>query len=97
MASNRSLLHRRSRGRQPPAAAPDVAAAAREAVIGFLHDSSMGSPAPQRAQPAGTMLAPTPKSTVAVKAAADPANGGSAALRVRIPASMTIGGVRRGR
>ena len=91
MASNRSLLHRRSRGRQPPAAAPDVAAAAREAVIGFLHDSSMGSPARQGAPPAGTMLAPIPKSTVAVQAAPDPANGGSTALRVRIPASMTIG------
>ena len=91
MASNRSLLHRRSRGRQPPAAAPDVAAAAREAVIGFLHDSSMGSPAARTAQPAGTMLAPIPKSTVAVQVAADPASGGSAALRVRIPASMTSG------
>ena len=91
MASNRSLLHRRSRGRQPPAAAPDVAAAAREAVIGFLHDSSMGSPARQSAPPAGTMLAPIPKATVAVQAATDPANGGSAALRVRIPASMTMG------
>ena len=92
MASNRSLLHRRSRGRQSPAAAPDVAAAAREAVIGFLHDSSMGSPAARTAQPAGTMLAPIPKSTVAVQVAADPASGGSAALRVRIPASMTSGG-----
>ena len=91
MASNRSLLHRRSRGRQPPAAAPDVAAAAREAVIGFLHDSSMGSPDPQSAQPAGTMLAPIPKRTVAVQAAPEPANGGSTALRVRIPASMTAG------
>jgi hypothetical protein len=91
MASNRSLLHRRSRGRQSPAAAPDVAAAAREAVIGFLHDSSMGSPAARTAQPAGTMLAPIPKSTVAVQVAADPASGGSAALRVRIPASMTSG------
>jgi hypothetical protein len=92
MASNRSLLHRRSR--RPPDASPDVAAAAREAVIGFLHDSSMGSPALQAAQPPGTMVAPIPKtgvSTVAVKAAADPANGGSAALRVRIPASMTSG------
>jgi len=94
MASNRSLLHRRSRSRQPPAASPDVAAAAREAVVGFLHDSSMGSSAPGTAQQAGTMLAPTPKggvSTVAVKVAADPADGGSAALRVRIPASMTSG------
>src|SRR3984957_11610267 len=94
MAINRSLLHRRSRGRQPPAAAPDVAAAAREAVVGFLHDSSMGSRALKTAQPAGTTLAPIPKggvSTVALKAAADPANGGSAALRVRIPASMTSG------
>ena len=93
MASHRSLLHRRSR--QPPAATPDVAAAAREAVVGFLHDSSMGSPAVGMAQPAATMPAPTPKggvSTVAVKAAADPANGGPAALRVRIPASMTSGG-----
>jgi hypothetical protein len=72
MASNRSLLHRRSR--RPPDASPDVAAAAREAVIGFLHDSSMGSPALQAAQPPGTMVAPIPKtgvSTVAVKAAAD--------------------------
>ena len=91
MASNRSLLHRRGRGRQPPAAAPDVAAAAREAVIGFLHDSSMGSPDPQSAQAAGTTLAPIPKRTVAVQAAPDPPNGGSAALRVRIPASMTVG------
>jgi hypothetical protein len=93
MASNRSLLHHRSR--QPPAAAPDVAAAAREAVIGFLHDSAMGSPSAGTAQPAGTVLAPTPEggmSTVAVKAAADPVNGHSAALRVRIPASMTSGG-----
>lgn len=93
MASTRSLLHRRSR--QPAAAGPDVAAAAREAVIGFLHDSSMGSPAPETAQPPGTMPAPVPKgagSTAAVKVAADPANGGSAALRVRIPASMTSGG-----
>lgn len=92
MASHRSLLHRHSR--QPAAASPDVAAAAREAVIGFLHDSSMGSPAPGPAQSAGTMLAPAAKagkSTVAVKVAADPANGGSAALRVRIPASMTAG------
>jgi hypothetical protein len=95
MASNRSLLHRRSHSRHPPAASPDVAAAAREAVVGFLHDSSMGSPARQTAQPAGTMLVPTPKarmSSVAVKGAADPANGGPAALRVRIPASMTSGG-----
>jgi hypothetical protein len=91
MASDRSLLHRRSRGRQAPAAAPDVAAAAREAVIGFLHDSSMGSPARQSAPAAGTMLAPIPQSTVAVKAATGPAHGGSAALRVRIPASMTLG------
>jgi len=94
MASNRSLLHRRSRGRQSPAAPPDVAAAAREAVVGFLHDSSMGSPATGTAQPAGTMLAPAPKGgmgTVAVKVAADPANGGPAPLRVRIPASMTAG------
>jgi hypothetical protein len=92
MASNRSLLHHRSR--QPPVAAPDVAAAAREAVIGFLHDSAMGSPAPETAQPAGTMLAPARKgggSAVAVKVAADSANGGPAALRVRIPASMTSG------
>jgi hypothetical protein len=92
MASNRSLLHRRSR--QPVAAGPDVAAAAREAVVGFLHDSSMGSPDLETAQSAATMLAPTPKgggSTVAMKAAADPAHGGSAALRVRIPAGMTSG------
>jgi hypothetical protein len=92
MASTRSLLHRRSR--QPVAASPDVAAAAREAVVGFLHDSSMGSPDLETAQSAGTTLAPTPEggvSTVAVKVAADPANGGSAALRVRIPASMTSG------
>ena len=91
MASNRSLLHHRSRGRQHAASGPDVAAAAREAVVSFLHDSSMGAPG---RQPAGTMPAPTPEgavSTVAVKAAADPANGGSAALRVRIPASMTSG------
>src|SRR5580704_5383145 len=91
MASNRSLLHRRSRGRQSPAAAPDVAAAAREAVIGFLHDSSMGSPAPQSAQPAGTMLAPVATRTVAVQAAPEPADGGSTALRVSIPARMTAG------
>ena len=93
MASHRSLLHRR--GRQPPAAPPDVAAAAREAVVGFLHDSSMGSPAVRTAQPAATRPAPTPKGgvgTVAVEAAADPAGGGPAALRVRIPASMTSGG-----
>jgi hypothetical protein len=91
MASTRSLLHRRSR--QPAAASPDVAAAAREAVVGFLHDSSMGSRALVTAQPPGTMPAPTPKgggSAVAVKAAADPAHG-SAALRVRIPAGMTSG------
>jgi hypothetical protein len=71
-----------------------MAVAAREAVVGFLHDSSMGSSAPGTGQHAETMLAPTPKggvSTVAVKVAADPANGGSAALRVRIPASMTSG------
>jgi hypothetical protein len=70
-----------------------VAAAAREAVVGFLHDSSMGSPALETAQPAGTMLAPAPKvgaSAVAVKVAADPAHGW-AALRVRIPAGMTSG------
>jgi hypothetical protein len=93
MASHRSLLHRHSR--QPPAAGPDVAAAAREAVVGFLHDSSMGSPAVTTAQPAATRPAPAPKggvSTVAVEAAADPANGGLAARRVRIPASMTSGG-----
>jgi hypothetical protein len=95
MASNRSLLHR-SRGRQHAASSPDVAAAAREAVVGFLHDSSMGSPAVATAQPSGTTLTPAPAptsgmSTVAVKAAADPADGGSAALRVRIPASMTSG------
>lgn len=93
MASHRSLLHRRSR--QPSAATPDVAAAAREAVVGFLHDSSMGSPAVGMAQPAATMPAPTPKggvNTVAVKAVPDPASGGPAALRVRIPASMTSGG-----
>ena len=62
MASTRSLLHRRSR--QAPAASPDVAAAAREAVVGFLHDSLMGSPAletRETAQPPGTMLAPTPR------------------------------------
>jgi hypothetical protein len=64
-------------------------------VVGFLHDSSMGSADLPTTQPAGTMLAPVPKtgeSTVAVQAAADPANGGSAPLRVRIPASMTSGG-----
>jgi hypothetical protein len=95
MASNRSLLHRRSRSHQPPDASPDVAAAAREAVVGFLHDSSMESQVPGTAQPAGAMATPTPKggaTTVAVKPAAHPANGGSAALRVRIPASMTSGG-----
>ena len=94
MASNRSLLHRRSRGRQDMVSSPDVAAAAREAVVGFLHDSSMGSPAAGMARPGETMLAPAPEggvSTVAVKGAADPANGGSAVLRVRIPASMTSG------
>jgi hypothetical protein len=79
MASNRSLLHRRrSRGPRPAASSPDVAAAAREAVVGFLHDSSMDFPAPSPAQPA-------------VQVAADPANRGPAAPRVRIPASLTSG------
>ncbi len=91
MASNRSLLHHRSRGRQQAASAPDVAAAAREAVVSFLRDSSMG--APGTTQPAGAALTPTPAGGVSatVKAAADPANGGSGAQRVRIPASMTWG------
>lgn len=91
MASNRSLLHRRGRGRQHAAAPPDVAAAAREAVVGFLHDSSMGAPAVGTTQPAGTITTPTRKggmSAVAVQAAADPANSGPAAPRVRIPASL---------
>jgi hypothetical protein len=93
MASNRSLLHHRSRGHQP-AASPDVAAAAREAVIGFLHDSSMGALAPGTTEPAGAGVTLTPKgrvSTVAVKAAEDPADGGSGAPRVRIPASLISG------
>jgi hypothetical protein len=71
-----------------------VAAAAREAVVGFLRDSSMGSPTVETAPPAGTTLAPTPKggvSTVPVRVAADPAHGGSAAPRVKLPPSMTSG------
>jgi hypothetical protein len=68
-----------------------VAAAAREAVVGFLHDSSMGALAVGTTQPAGTMTTPARKggmSAVAVQAAADPANSGPAAPRVRIPASL---------
>jgi hypothetical protein len=94
MASHRSLLHLRSRSRQQEISSPDVAAAAREAVIGFLHDSSMGSPARGTAGTAGAMTTPTRKggmTTMPVRAAADPALGGSAAMQVRIPASMTSG------
>ncbi len=67
-------------------------------MVGFLHDSSMGSPAQGVAaqgvaQPPGAMITPRAGATaVAVKAAADRADGGtSAAMRVRIPASMTRG------
>jgi hypothetical protein len=83
MARNRSLPH-------PDA--PDLAAAAREAVVGFLHDSSRGSPAPGTAQPAGAMTSPRGAATaVAERPATDDADGGAAvAMRVRIPASMTL-------
>jgi hypothetical protein len=85
MASTRSLLHRRSR--QPAAAGPDVAAAAREAVVGFLHDSSMGSPAP----PARATVSSGGRATAAAEEiATDDAERGTAAeMPVRIPASMT--------
>jgi hypothetical protein len=62
-------------------------------VVGFLHDSSMGSLAHEAAQPAGAMIIPKAGGTaVAQKVATDDADGGRpAAMRVRIPASLIPG------
>jgi len=70
-----------------------LAAAAREAVVGFLHDSSMGSRAQGSTQPAPVLINPSGGTTaVGEKVATDDADGGTpAAMRVRIPASMTPG------
>jgi hypothetical protein len=85
--------HHRLRSRQRGTDTPDLAAAAREAVVGFLHDSSMGSPSHGTTQPAGAMITPEGAATaVAVKVATDHADVGiPAAMRVRIPVSMTPG------
>jgi hypothetical protein len=62
-------------------------------VVGFLHDSSMGSPAQETTQPARAVIHPEGGATaVAEKVATDDADGGiSAAMRVRIPAGMSPG------
>jgi hypothetical protein len=93
MASPPSLHHPRHfrggrRASSSPAASPDLAAAAREAVVGFLHDSSMSGLAAETAQPTGGIsTAKAGPSTVAVKAATDNAAGGfPAAMRAGMPA-----------
>lgn len=62
-------------------------------MVGFLHDSSMGSRAQGSGQPAPVMINPSDRTTtVAEKVATDDVDGGApAAVRVRIPASMTLG------
>ena len=62
--------------------------AAREAVVGFLHDSSMGGLGDETIQPAGgTSTAQAGPVTLAVKAVTDDAAGGSsAAMRAGMPA-----------
>jgi hypothetical protein len=61
-------------------------------VVGFLHDSSIGSPAHGTTQSARAMITPKGGATlVAEEVATDHADGGPAAMRVRIPASMTSG------
>ena len=62
--------------------------AAREAVVGFLHDSSMGGLGDETSQPAGgTSTAQAGPTTVPVKVAMDDAAGGfSAAMRAGMPA-----------
>jgi hypothetical protein len=86
-------LRSRPRGWSSPAGSPDLAAAAREAVVGFLHDSSMDSPAGEAAPPPGAMTTPkTGATAVAETLATDDAGAGPrAATRVRIPASLTPG------
>jgi hypothetical protein len=97
MASPPSLHHPRHfrsgrRASSSPAAAPDLAAAAREAVVGFLHDSSMGGLADETSQPTGGIsAAKAGPSTVAVKIATDDAAGGfSAAMRTETPAERAV-------
>lgn len=61
-------------------------------MAGFLHDSSMGAAAHETTQPAGDMITPEaglPRGAVKV-AAGEAADGFSAAMRVGIPASMTL-------
>jgi len=86
-------LRSRPRGSSSQAGSPDLAAAAREAVVGFLHDSSMDSPAGEATPPPGAMTTPkTGATAVAEKVATDDAGAGPrAATRVRIPASLTPG------
>jgi hypothetical protein len=61
-------------------------------VVGFLHDTSAGFPAQAVNQPAGATITPKGEGTaVAEKVATDGADGTPAALRVRIPASLTPG------
>lgn len=89
MASNHHHLRSRQRGTD----APDLAAAAREAVVGFLRDSSMGPPAYVTAPPPGAMITPQAGATaVAEKVATDHADGGTPApARVPPPASIAPG------
>ena len=47
------------RGASASAGSPDLALAAREAVVGFLHDSSMGGPAAEATQSAGGIATAT--------------------------------------
>ena len=88
----------RTRKRVPSSSAgpPDLATAAREAVVGFLHDSSMG-PAQAATGQAGVTINPEAGSaTVTLEAPAhDAAAGLSAPIRVGIPAGLTpgVGGV----
>jgi hypothetical protein len=58
-------------------------------VVGFLHDSSRGSPAPGTAQPARATI--SARGTATAVAERDATDGGtSVAMRVRIPASMAL-------
>ena len=88
MASPRPAHHPRRRSGKRGTGTPDLAAAAREAVVGFLHDSSMGAPVQ-----AATTSPKAGSSTVALKVATDDAAGcSSAARRVGIPVGMTPAG-----
>jgi hypothetical protein len=82
----RGHRHLRSQRGSSAAGSPDLAAAAREAVVGFLHDSSMGAPPPEPIQLAGT----TSSAKGGTSAVAEKAGAAEhvAAVRVDIPSGM---------